>query len=40
MKRIKKLFKEKKPYIGYLTAGDGGMHRTLEAAQALVVGGS
>lgn len=39
MRRIEKLFKEKKPYIGYLTAGDGGMQRTLEAAQALVAGG-
>jgi len=39
MRRIETLFKEKKPYIGYLTAGDGGMQRTLEAAQALVAGG-
>ena len=39
MRRIEKLFKEKKPCIGYLTAGDGGMQRTLEAAQALVAGG-
>jgi tryptophan synthase alpha chain len=39
MRRIEKLFKEKKPYIGYLTAGDGGMERTLLAATALVKGG-
>ncbi|MCB1106554.1 MAG: tryptophan synthase subunit alpha [Chlamydiia bacterium] len=39
MSRIEALFKKKKPYIGYLTAGDGGMERTLEVAHALVQGG-
>lgn len=39
MSRISKAFKNKKPFIGYLTAGDGGMERTLEAARALVKGG-
>jgi len=39
MGRIEELFKKKKPFIGYLTAGDGGVSRTLEAAFALVEGG-
>lgn len=39
MSRIAEVFKKKKPYIGYLTAGDGGIKRTLEAAHALVAGG-
>ncbi|QVL58390.1 MAG: tryptophan synthase subunit alpha [Simkaniaceae bacterium] len=32
-------FKKSRPYIGYITAGDGGMGRTLEVALALVKGG-
>ncbi|MCB1071814.1 MAG: tryptophan synthase subunit alpha [Chlamydiia bacterium] len=39
MSRIAKCFKETKPYIGYITAGDGGIERTLEVALALVKGG-
>src|SRR3990167_2966519 len=38
--RIEKLFSSKqKAYIAYLTAGDGGIQRTLNAAMALIVGG-
>lgn len=39
MSRIAKCFNKRKPYIGYMTAGDGGMERTLEAARSLVKGG-
>ncbi len=39
MGRIAECFQGKKPFIGYMTAGDGGMSRTLEAARALVKGG-
>ena len=37
--RIKQLFTNNKAFIGYLTAGDGGMQRTLDAALALIDGG-
>lgn len=37
--KIAELFKKKKPFIGYMTAGDGGMEHSLEAALALVKGG-
>lgn len=37
--RIKRLFQNNKAFIGYLTAGDGGMQHTLNAAMALVEGG-
>ena len=39
MNRISECFKKTKPYIGYITAGDGGIDRTLDAALALVKGG-
>ncbi|MCP5506370.1 MAG: tryptophan synthase subunit alpha [Chlamydiales bacterium] len=39
MSRIAKCFEGKKPFIGYITAGDGGMARTLDVARALVEGG-
>lgn len=37
--RIEKLFLAQKAFIGYLTAGDGGIQRTLAAALALIAGG-
>ena len=37
--RIQQLFSNSKAYTAYLTAGDGGMQRTLEAALALIAGG-
>jgi tryptophan synthase alpha chain len=37
--RIEKLFANGKAFIAYLTAGDGGMQRTLDAAIALIEGG-
>ena len=37
--RIQTLFTHDKAYIAYLTAGDGGIERTLEAALALIDGG-
>ena len=37
--RIEKLFANEKAFIAYLTAGDGGMQRTLDAAMALIEGG-
>ncbi len=37
--RIEKLFRHEKAFIGYLTACDGGMQRTLDAALALIKGG-
>jgi len=37
--RIEAVFKDKKAYIAYLTAGDGGLDTTLSAMQALVKGG-
>ena len=39
MQRIQKTFKKGPAFIGYLTAGDGGIERTLEAARALIAGG-
>ncbi len=39
MSRIQGLFKQKKPFIGYLTAGDGGLKQTEEMAFALIEGG-
>lgn len=39
MNRIEKVFKKTKPFIGYLTAGDGGIEYTLNCALALVAGG-
>lgn len=37
--RIKKLFMNHKAFIAYLTADDGGIQRTLDAALALIEGG-
>lgn len=37
--RIEKLFANHKAYIAYLTAGDGGIQHTLNAAMALIDGG-
>lgn len=37
--RITQLFNHHKAYIGYLTAGDGGIKNTLQAALALIAGG-
>ena len=37
--RIQQLFQREKAFIGYLTAGDGGMERTYDAAIALINGG-
>jgi tryptophan synthase alpha chain len=39
MSRIQQLFANRKAFIAYLTAGDGGMQRTLDAAVALIEGG-
>jgi tryptophan synthase alpha chain len=39
MSRLEKLFAYHKAFIGYLTAGDGGIQRTLDAALALIEGG-
>jgi tryptophan synthase alpha chain len=39
MSRIKNAFKNSKPYIGYLMAGDGGIEKTLQDALALIAGG-
>jgi len=39
MSRIQQLFANDKAFIAYLTAGDGGMQRTLDAALALIDGG-
>ncbi len=39
MDRIAKAFQKKKPYIGYLTGGDGGFEYSVECAQALIEGG-
>ena len=36
---IRKLFEKKKPYIGYLTAGDGGIDHCEKMALALIEGG-
>lgn len=37
--RIQQLFAHNKAFIAYLTAGDGGINRTLDAALALIDGG-
>lgn len=37
--RIERLFSSEKAFIAYLTAGDGGIQRTLDAALALIAGG-
>src|SRR5476649_2285613 len=37
--RIQQLFSHHKAFIAYLTAGDGGIQRTLDAAMALIDGG-
>jgi tryptophan synthase alpha chain len=39
MQKIKEHFTHNKAYIGYLTAGDGGIQRTLDASLALIEGG-
>lgn len=39
MSRIPQLFANNKAFIAYLTAGDGGRKRTLDAALALIDGG-
>ena len=39
MKRIETCFTQGKAFIAYLTAGDGGIKRTLEASLALIDGG-
>ena len=39
MSVIGKIFETKKPFVGYITVGDGGLERSLEAALALVEGG-
>lgn len=39
MSRIEQLFANNKAFIAYLTAGDGGIQRTLDAALALIEGG-
>ncbi len=39
MKRIEEAFKSEKVFVSYLTAGDGGIDVTVEAAKALVAGG-
>ncbi len=39
MNRIAQTFKNNPAYIGYLTAGDGGLNRSLSASLALVEGG-
>lgn len=39
IRRIESSFKKAKHYIAYLTAGDGGIQRTLDASLALIKGG-
>lgn len=39
MNRIEKTFKKTKPFIGYLTGGDGGLEYTVNSALALIEGG-
>jgi tryptophan synthase alpha chain len=39
LSRIDSLFSHKKAFIGYLTAGDGGIQHTFNAAMALIEGG-
>lgn len=39
MNRIDKAFQKKKPFIGYLTGGDGGLDYSVACALALIEGG-
>lgn len=39
IQRIEKSFSASRGFVGYLTAGDGGIRRTLDAALALIHGG-
>jgi tryptophan synthase alpha chain len=39
LQRIKQIFENNKAFVAYLTAGDGGIKHTLEAALALIDGG-
>ena len=39
MKKLSELFQREKAHVAYLTAGDGGVERTIEAALALIEGG-
>lgn len=39
IQHIQNLFEKHKAFVGYLTAGDGGIKRTLDAALALIEGG-
>lgn len=39
MNRIEKVFKKTKPFLGYLTGGDGGLDYSVECALALIKGG-
>lgn len=39
IERISQFFKQGKAFIAYLTAGDGGIQQTLDAALALIEGG-
>lgn len=39
LQRIQAAFTQSKAFVGYLTAGDGGMKRTLKSALALIDGG-
>lgn len=39
MDRIAKAFAKRKPFIGYLTGGDGGLEYSLQCALALIEGG-
>ncbi len=39
MNRIQHIFKKGPAFVGYLTAGDGGIEHTFDAAMALIAGG-
>lgn len=39
MNRIQRIFKKGPAFVGYLTAGDGGIEHTFNAAMALIAGG-
>jgi len=39
MKRIVKLFQQKKAFVGYITIGDGGLEKSYQSAKALIEGG-
>lgn len=39
MRRIERAFEKRKPFIGYLTGGDGGIDYSVECGMALVEGG-